>query len=68
MRDARSACFIGRTSKAEPAELHPAYAALLALPGVRAILPGSRVRLASRHPTMFGWGHADVDQPPEFVG
>lgn len=53
---------------AAPADLHSSYAALLALDGVRAILPGAEVRLGAPYPTFFGWNHRDVDQPPEIVG
>ncbi len=52
---------------AAPADLHPDYAALLGIAGVRAILPGAQLRLAARYPTFFGWDHQEVDQPPEIV-
>ena len=52
---------------AEPAELSAGYCDLLARPGVVAVLPGSRVRLASRYGVFFGCNHAEVDMPPEIV-
>jgi hypothetical protein len=52
---------------APPRDLPNAYAMLIAGDGIRAILPGAKVRLASRFGTFFGENHAPVDGPPEIV-
>jgi hypothetical protein len=52
---------------APPRDLPHAYAMLIAGEGIRAILPGAKVRLASRVGTFFGADHAPVDGPPEIV-
>ncbi|PZQ51412.1 MAG: hypothetical protein DI556_04390 [Rhodovulum sulfidophilum] len=52
---------------APPRDLPNAYAMLIAGEGIRAILPGAKVRLAARVGIFFGADHAPVDQPFEFV-
>ena len=51
----------------EGGELGPDYCRLLAAPGVRPVLPGARIRLASRLGVFFGHDHREVDMPPEIL-
>lgn len=52
---------------APPRDLPNAYAMLIAGEGMRAILPGAKVRLASRVGIFFGEDHPPVDGPFELV-
>lgn len=50
-----------------PGDLPEAYAMLIAGEGARAVLPGARVRLASRFGIFLGRDHAPLDQVFELV-
>ena len=52
---------------APPRDLPNAYAMLIAGAGIRAVLPGASVRLASRFGIFLGHDHAPVDGPFELV-